>query len=82
MTSSIAQLQTLIAEYQNFKNAYNTAGAALNNVITIGTVLFGDPNLAAEFPNSITAYKAYLVSLQTSINTFIGALPVEPPLNG
>lgn len=82
MTNSIAQLQTIIAEYQNFKSAYNTAGSALNNVIASGTVLFNDANFAAEFPNSITAYKAYLVSLQTSINTFIGALPVEPPLSG
>lgn len=82
MSVTISNLQTMAQEYQNFINAYNTANVALQNVISVGTVLYNDATFAALFPNSITAYKTYLVSLQTDINSFIAGIPAAPALSG
>lgn len=82
MTTSMNQIANLSSEYTNFQNSFNTAGAALNNVIVMGTALHNDATLAAIFPTTYVAYQTYLVSLQTAINTFIAGLPVAPPLNG
>lgn len=80
--TTIAQIQTIVQEFNNFKNSYNIAGSALANVITTGTTLYNDAVMASEFPNSWTTYQAYLVDLQDAINTFIAGLPAEPPLSG
>jgi hypothetical protein len=80
--ATISQLQQIYNEYQNFKNSLGTAQASLQNVIAQGTVLYNDNVLATTFPNSITAYKAYLVSAQNAINSFIASFPAEPNLNG
>lgn len=82
MSLSINDYQTASAEWQNYKNAYNIAGQALNNVLTTGTVVYHDPSFIAMFPNSFAAYQQYLVNLQTAINSFISTLPVEPSLSG
>lgn len=80
MANSISNLSAIITEYNNFKSAYNIGGSAIANVVTTGTILYNDANFAAEFPNNITAYKAYLVALNSAITTFLANLPVEPPL--
>ena len=49
MSVTIANLQTTAQEYQNFINAYNTAAAALQNVISVGTVLYSDLLLLQSF---------------------------------
>lgn len=79
---SIATLQNMTTEFESFKRSYNNAGSALAQVINTGTVIYNDANFASEFPTSWAAYQAYLVKLQSAINTFIAGLPVEPPLNG
>lgn len=80
--STMNDLQQLIVEYQSFQGAYNSASFALQNVIKTGSDLYADAKFTQLFPNSVAAYKAYLVSLQTAINTFLASLPVAPPING
>lgn len=82
MTIAITDVVRMSQEYQAFNNAYLVTGQALQEVINTGTVLYNDASLAQQFPNSIAAYQAYLLSLQQAINTFIAGLPVEPQLNG
>lgn len=82
MTIAITDVVRMSQEYQGFQNAYTVTGQALQEVINTGTVLYNDASLAQQFPNSIAAYQAYLLSLQTYINTFLGGLPQAPPLNG
>lgn len=81
-TLQISDIQRISAEYYNFKNAYDAAGSALSNVISIGTSLYNDAALVSLFPTSSQAYKTYLVNVQSAINTFIAGLPAEPPLSG
>lgn len=80
--TAISKLQQVTSEYQNYKNSLNTAQAALNNVISQGTVLYNDTTFSELFPNSINTYKTYLQNVQSAINTFISGFPSEPPLNG
>lgn len=82
MPISIAEIEQASKEYQDFKLAYTNAGASLSKVISTGTILFNDPNFLEIFPNTFPAFQTYLLNLQTAINNFIGALPVEPPLEG
>lgn len=80
--SSIAQINTLIQEYQAFQNSLSTAQMVLDNVVAQGTVIFNDATLMALFPNTAVAYKAWLVSLGSSITTFRNSIPAPPSLNG
>ncbi len=80
--ATVAQLQSVVQKYSDFKNSIQNGQTALQNVITVGTVLYTDAAFAAVFPNSVTAYKAYLLQVQSAINTFVSSFPAEPTLNG
>jgi len=78
----ISTVQSMMAEYNNYKNTLTNGLNALNAVIASGTIIYNDANFTSEFPNTIAAYKTYLLSVQTAINSFIAGFPVEPTLNG
>ena len=79
---NINQYQQMTNEWAAFQNSYFSASSALANVIAQGTIIYNDPVLLAAFPTSFPAYQAYLLTLQTYINTFVAGLPVAPVLNG
>jgi hypothetical protein len=79
---TIGQFGSIWNEYQVFNNSITSGAAALNNVITQGTVVYNDPNFLTAFPTSFAAFQAYLLNVQTVINTLFSTFPVEPALGG
>lgn len=75
-------LQQMVSELNAFNGSLYSGQSALQNVITQGTILYNDANFAAAFPNSIAAYKTYLLAVQSAINTFEASFPAAPVLNG
>lgn len=81
MAITIARLEILINQYREFKAAYNTVANSLTVIKTKGGALFQNPDGSEEFPNSWGAFQTYLTNLNNVIDSFIAAIPVEPPLN-
>lgn len=81
MTLSISQIGTVFSEYTSYKNSLSNGLASLNAVIAAGTVLYNDTKFSTQYPTNWAAYQTYLMSVQTAINSFIAAFPVEPPLS-
>lgn len=81
MTIAIDQLQIMASEYSAYKLSLLNALSSLDNIITQGTALYNNSNMATQFPNSWVTYQAYLISVRNAINTFIAGFPVEPSLN-
>ncbi len=77
---TIEEVQSVARKYQAYKYSLNQGQASLEEVIKAGTILFTDEDLTQLFPTAIVAYKNYLISVQTAINSFVESFPVEPEL--
>ena len=82
MTISISEVKDLYSQYEQFKFSLTNAEDSLKKVIAAGTVIFNSATFAEAFPNTIAAYKTYLVNAQTAINNFVNNFPSEPQLDG
>lgn len=81
MSTSIAVMGNLAAEYQAFLNSLNNAKVSLAAVQAAGTILYNDTNMASAFPTNWAAFQTFLLAANTSINTFVNGFPAMPSLN-
>lgn len=78
--ASIQEIQNAVQQWENFQGAYSSAANSLQNVITLGTLIYNNPVYSELFPNSFGTYQQYLLNLKSAIDTFVAAVPAAPPL--